>query len=64
MIKEVVYAGHEDTCFLVPYDKGNVVAYFMEHSTVLEQEYREGGVWLRTNCHKGDSEKYREYRCG
>lgn len=64
MIKEVVYAAHEDTCFLVPYDKGNVVSYFMEHATVLEQEYRESGVWLRTNCHKGDTEKYKEFRCG
>ncbi len=64
MIKEVVYASHEDTCFLVPYDKGNVVSYFMEHATVLEQEYRESGVWLRTNCHKGDTEKYKEFRCG
>lgn len=62
-IKEAVYAEREEVCFLIPYEKGNVTSYLMENSTVLEQEYREEGVWLRVSCHKNDAEKYRVYWC-
>lgn len=62
-IKETVYANREEVCFLIPYEKGNVTSYLMENSTVLEQEYREEGVWLRVSCHRNDAEKYRVYWC-
>lgn len=63
-IKETVYANREEVCFLIPYEKGNVTSYFMENSTVLEQEYREEGVWLHVSCRRSDAEKYSVYRCG
>lgn len=62
-IKETVYANRKEVCFLIPYEKGNVTSYLMENSTVLEQEYREEGVWLRVSCHRSDAEKYRVYWC-
>ena len=62
-VKETVYAGREEICFLIPYEQGSITSYFMENSTVLEQEYREEGVWLHVSCHKNDAEKYSEYRC-
>ena len=58
MITEAVYADRVEREFIVPYDKGNIVSYFMENATVLEQEYRDSGVWMRVRCHKGDAEKY------
>ncbi len=58
MITECVYADRVEREFTVPYDKGNVVSYFMENATVLEQEYREEGVWMRVRCHKGDADKF------
>ena len=58
MIAECVYADRVEREFTVPYDRGNVVSYFMENATVLAQEYREEGVWMRVRCHKGDAEKY------
>lgn len=61
LIKEQVYADNKDMTFLFPYDKGNMVSYFMENATVLEQEYLENGVRLVVNCHKGDADKYSEY---
>lgn len=61
LIKEQVYADNKDVTFLFPYDKGSVVSYFMENSTILEQEYLENGVRLVVNCHKGDADKYSEY---
>lgn len=61
LIKGQVYADNTDVTFLFPYDKGNMVSYFMENATVLEQEYLENGVRLVVNCHKGDADKYSEY---
>ena len=61
LIKGQVYSTYQDAEFLIPYDKGGVVSYFMENSTVREQEYLENGVRLVVNCHKGDADKYSEY---
>lgn len=62
MIKKCVYADRVETGFLLPYDKGNIVSYFMENATVLEQEYREEGVWIKVSCHKRDADKYAGFR--
>ncbi len=62
LIRECVYAERVQVSFLLPYDKGSIVSYFMENATVLEQEYREEGVWLRVSCHKSDADKYAIYQ--
>jgi len=63
LIKDRLYAGNVD-CFLqIPYDKGNVVSYFMENATVLEKEYREEGIWLHVNCRSQDAAKYDIFVC-
>ena len=61
LIKKKVYADSIDVEFLIPYDRGNVVSYFMENATVIATDYLEGGVYLHVNCHKQDADKYREY---
>jgi GTP-binding protein HflX len=61
LIKQQVYSDNQDVTFLFPYEKGNLVSYFMENSTVIEQEYLENGVRLVVNCHKEDVDKYNEY---
>ncbi len=63
LIQNVVYGDRQDFCFLLPYDKGNLASYFMEQATVLDKEYRAEGLWLKVNCQRADSEKYREYLC-
>lgn len=62
LIQEAVYADRVETEFLFPYEKGAVMSYFMENSTVLAQEYREDGVRLQVSCHRSDAEKYGMYR--
>ncbi len=62
LIKECVYADRVQASFLLPYDKGGIVSYFMENATVLEQEYRDEGVWIRVSCHKSDADKYGMYQ--
>lgn len=61
LIEDCVYADRVETEVLLPYDKGAIVSYFMDNATVLEQEYRGDGVWLRVSCHKTDADKYCEY---
>lgn len=63
MIKDTVYAGRESVRFLIPYEEGSVTSYLMENAEVLEQEYREDGVWLYVSCRKSDAEKFCKYRC-
>lgn len=64
MIKDIAYAGQEEACFLIPYENGSISSYLMENSAVLEQEYREDGVWMHVSCHRNDAEKYGAFRCG
>lgn len=63
LIKEKVYANLVDRSFLIPYDRGEIGAYFMENAAVLEQEYRENGLYIRLKCHPQDAEKYKMYEC-
>ena len=63
MIKDIVYVGQEEACFLIPYENGSISSYLMDNSAVLEQEYREEGVWMHVNCHRNDIEKYGAFRC-
>lgn len=62
MIQEAVYGDRVEEEFLIPYDQGTLVSYFMEHAAVAEREYREEGVRLRVSCEKSDAEKYLVYR--
>ena len=62
MIQEELYADRVEAEFLLPFDKGDVVSFFRENATVLEQEYTESGVRLKVSCRKYDAEKYVAYR--
>lgn len=58
MIQEKVYAGNKDCTFLIPYDKAGVVSQIMESNQVLETQYLEEGILIRSNCHSQDAGKY------
>lgn len=62
LIKECVYADRIDAEFLIPYDRGNILSYFMENATVYSREYCEEGVRLNVSCHRSDAEKYGSYK--
>lgn len=61
MILNKIYADYTLADFLIPYEKGNVASYFMEHSHMISQEYEEKGIRIKTKCHKADQEKYKVY---
>lgn len=61
LIKSKLFNEYIKAELLIPYDKGNVTSYFMEHASVISQNYVENGVQLVVNCHKSDADKYGEY---
>lgn len=60
-IQSMIYKDVIETTFLFPYDKTNIVSYFMSSSNVLSQEYLDEGIRLKVDALKKDREKYREY---
>ncbi|MCM1194274.1 MAG: GTPase HflX [Butyrivibrio sp.] len=62
MIQDILYSDRVEADFLLPFNKGNLVSYFMDNATVLEQEYVENGVRLKVSCHRNDADKYGTYR--
>ncbi len=62
LIKRRLYAGDVECFFIIPYDRGDVVSYFMENASVLEREYRAEGIWLHVSCRSQDMAKYNIFR--
>ena len=60
-ILEQVYGDYLTADFLIPYDKGNLTAYLMEHAKILEQEYLPEGTRLKASCHRADIGRLSEY---
>lgn len=58
LILDKVYDNFKEMELLVPYEKGQVVSYFMENAHVLSVEYEKEGTKLKVMCHPGDKEKY------
>lgn len=61
VILDKVYEDYILSEFLIPYEKGNVASYFMEHSHIISREFEEKGTRINTKCHKADRDKYSEY---
>lgn len=61
MILEKIYAGYVRVTFLIPYEKGNLVSYFMENAQIISQDYEENGTRLTVKCYPGDRDKYSIY---
>ena len=61
LISRVIYQDYVDCVMLIPYDKGNLVAYFNENASVRETEYLAEGTRLTMSCLLKDLQKYKEY---
>ena len=60
-ILEKIYADQVEGEFLIPFQRGDIVSYFMENAVILKREYQEEGTLLLVKCHPADREKYRSY---
>ena len=61
IITETLYENNQETAFLIPYDKGQIVSYLCENAEVLEQNYIDSGVYLVVHCHQNDINKYKQF---
>ena len=61
LILEKIYADYVTVTFLIPYEKGGLVSYFMENAQIISQEYKENGTKLTVKCYPADKEKYSGY---
>lgn len=61
MILDRVYADYTIEEFLIPYEKGSIVSYFMENAHVISKAYEENGTRMNVKCHRADRDKYVEY---
>lgn len=61
MVLDKIYAEYILAEFLIPYEKGQIASYFMEHSHMVRQEYEEKGIRIITRCHMADKDKYKIY---
>ena len=60
-MEQKVYADNVEAVFLIPYSMGNIASYLMEQAQILSREYREDGILIHADCHRQDTERYREY---
>lgn len=61
MISSKIYTNYIQCEMLIPFEKGNIVSYLNQNSTIEKTEYLEEGTYLKLNCKLSDYQKYREY---
>lgn len=60
-ITDTAFSDYVEAEFLIPFDKGNIVAYLLENSHVISQDYTGEGTVIKTRCHTADRDKYSLY---
>ena len=61
MIRSHIYKEYTKCEMLIPYDHGQVVAYFNNHAHVLSTSYENEGTKLEVECKTSDYEKYKRF---
>ncbi len=61
LIQKKLYDGYRECAFLLPYNQGGIASKLMEQAVVLEQEYREDGLYLKVRCDNQDASRYEKY---
>lgn len=51
-IKQILYKDNEVIEILIPYNEGAKLGLLNEHATILLQEYKEDGIFVRADCPK------------
>ncbi|MDR0885662.1 MAG: GTPase HflX [Clostridiales Family XIII bacterium] len=62
LISEKLFGSHEDITLLIPYEKGDVLSYILEHGTLLgELDYTENGTILTASISAADKGRLSHY---
>lgn len=60
-IEEMLPHSYKLVTLIIPYDKQNLVSYFMNNYQILKVQYMEEGTLLQLNINEIDMEKYKSY---
>lgn len=61
LIQKKLYEGYRECEFLIPYTQGGIVSKLMEQAVILQQEYRDDGIYLSVRCDSQDAARYGQY---
>lgn len=60
-IRERAFTQYVNCEMLIPYDKGNIVAYLNDNATIKSTSYEGDGILISLECREADYERYRQY---
>lgn len=61
LISQKAFTAYVKCKMLIPYDKGQIIAYFNENAAIMNISYEEEGTLLFLECSQGDYEKYEQF---
>ena len=63
-IKEHIFAGHVTCRMLIPFERGDIVAYLNDSATILDTEYEENGTVIKVELGSVDYDRFQEFVIG
>lgn len=60
-IRQKAFTKYVHCEMLIPYDKGNIVAYFNDNATIKSTLYEANGILISLVCKEADFERYQQY---
>ncbi|MBD8015300.1 GTPase HflX [Microbacterium sp. APC 3898] len=64
VIKKRIFADYVTCRMVIPFDRGDIVAYLNEHASILETEYEEEGTLLKVELSHADYDRYQQFVIG
>jgi GTP-binding protein HflX len=63
-IKGHIFAGHITCRMLIPFDRGDIVAYLSDSATIMDTEYEENGTVIKVELGSVDYDRFQEFVIG
>lgn len=64
VIKKQIFANYVTCRMIVPFNRGDIVAYLNEHASIHETEYEEEGTLLKVELSRADYDRYEQFVVG
>lgn len=63
-IKHHIFSGHVTCRMILPFERGDIVAYLNQNATIEETEYEENGTLLKVELSQADYARFEEFVIG
>ncbi|TWT02286.1 GTPase HflX [Planomicrobium sp. CPCC 101079] len=64
VIKQRIFSDHVTCRMILPFERGDIVAYLNEYATIEETEYEENGTLLKVELSQADYDRFEEFVIG